>query len=309
MTFRKSCLAVLFLSCTFNVNLFAQRAVGFDFLRAFVGARPAAMSGAFIAIPNDIHSLVYNPAGLTGLSDRQGTLSYINHLLDFQSGFLAYAQPWLGGTAGVAINFFDYGSFEGKDENNLATGDFGANSVVLSASFAKQLTQVKNLSLGATAKVIRFQIDDFSETALAADFGVFYEMPDIELRFGAGVFNVGTATSAFIDTKDDLPLSFQLGASKKLAHLPLLISATILTFKDDGVDFRLGGEFTMTEQLFFRFGYNSVGQDQKVDSDKDKLAGVSIGLGFKMNAFNFDYSFSSFGEVGSLNRITLTGRF
>lgn len=262
-----------------------------------------------MAMPGDIHAVLYNPAGLAGLEKRQGTVSYVNHLLDFQSGFLAYVQPLSKGTVGFAVNFFDYGSFDGKDVNNLDTGDFGANSVVLSASYARELPMVRNLSLGGSAKFIRFQIDDFSETAVALDLGVMYEMPDNQLTFGAGVFNLGGATSAFIDTKDDLPLNVQIGVAKKLEHLPLLVSGTLLKYREESVDFRLGGEFTLTEQLLLRVGYNSIGQDQKVDTNKDKFAGVSLGLGFKMNKFNFDYSFSSFGEVGSLNRITLVGRF
>ena len=65
----------------------SQSSVGYDFLRTFVGARPSAMAGAFISVQGDIHCLAYNPAGLAALDSKQGTASYLNHLLDFQSGF------------------------------------------------------------------------------------------------------------------------------------------------------------------------------------------------------------------------------
>ncbi|MFQ5825179.1 MAG: PorV/PorQ family protein, partial [bacterium] len=199
--------------------------------------------------------------------------------------------------------------FEGKDENNLDTGEFGANSLSLSLGYSR--TVYKNLSIGGSAKYIRFQIDNLTETALAADFGVIYTIPSEEWNFGVGVFNFGTTTSAFYEggVKDNLPFNFQLGVSKRLEHLPLLVSGALVKFVDESFDFRLGGEFSLTKELFLRLGYNSVGQDQKVDTNKDRLAGVSFGLGFKVNVFNLDYSFSSFGEVGSLNRITLTGQF
>ena len=291
----------------FPTLTFAQNPVGFDFLRTFVGARPSAMAGAFVAVPGDIHNLVYNPAGLASVNKRQGTLTYLNHLLDFQSGFLAYAQPFYKGTFAAGIHFFDYGQFEGKDESNQDTGEFGSSSLTLTLSYARPL--VSNLAAGASAKLIRFQIDEFSETALAADLGVVYSFPSQMLNFGLGVFNLGTTTSAFIETKDELPLNFQFGASKRLEHLPLMVSAGLVKFKGEGIDFRVGGEFSMTEQLSLRLGYNSSGQDQKVDSSKDRLAGVSFGLGFKVKTFDVDYSFSSFGEVGGLNRITLMGQF
>ncbi len=285
----------------------AQTAVGFDFLRTHVGARPAALGGAFVAIPGDIHSLVYNPAGLARLDKRQGTLTYLNHLLDFQSGFAAYAQPVSRGAVAFSLHFLDFGQFEGRDDRNVDTGEFGASSLVAQASYARRLNPY--VSVGGSAKFIRFQIDTFTETAVAGDLGVVVEIPEENWSFGVGVFNAGTTTSAFIDTKDELPLNFQFGAAKRLEHLPLMVSAAIVKFKEESVDFRLGGEFSLTEQFLLRLGYDSVGRDQKVDTSKDRLAGVSIGLGLKINTFDLDYSFSSFGEVGTLNRLTLVGRF
>ncbi|RMD87394.1 MAG: hypothetical protein D6813_13620 [Calditrichaeota bacterium] len=298
-------LIVLFL---FPSLLFSGNPTGFNFLRTLVGARPSAMGGAFVAVPADIYDTIYNPAGLAAINTRQGTITYLNHLLDFQSGYAAYVHPLKQGTLGIGILFFDFGQFEGKDERNNDTGEFGANSLAFSLSYSTSL--IKNVYVGGSGKFIRFQIDDFNSTALALDLGLLVSFPDKLLNIGAGVFNLGKTTSAFIDTKDDLPLNIQVGLSKRLEHLPLLVSGSLVKFTDDdGVDFRLGGEFTLTEELFLRLGYNSLGRDQKVNTDKDRLAGVSIGLGFKVNKFNLDYSFSSFGEVGSLNRLTFSGRF
>jgi len=265
------------------------------------------MGGAFVAIAGDIHSVFYNPAGMSFIRERQGTLSYLNHLLDFQSGFLGYAHPLSKGTFGAAINFYDFGQFDGRDVNNEPTGDFGATGFVFSSGYSRQV--VKNVSVGATGKYIRFQIDDFTQTAVALDAGVMIYLPSQRATVGASVLNLGTTTSAFINSKDDLPVSLQFGASKTLEHLPLLISASLVKFQDDNLDFRVGGEMTLTEQLVVRLGYDSMGQDLKVNSNKDRFAGVSFGLGFKLNKFNVDYSLSSFGEVGSLNRVTLVGRF
>lgn len=286
---------------------FSQSAVGYDFLRTDIGARPSAMGGAFVAVRGDIHSINYNPAGLSALHERQGTVSYLNHLLDFQSGFLGYVQPIRKGTGAVAINFYDFGTFEGRDENDLETGDFGANGLVLSAGYSEEVLQ--NFSVGLTGKYIRFQIDNFNASAVAADLGAIYSLPQQALSFGFGIFNLGTTTSAFIDTKDDLPMNLQLGFTKNLEHLPVMVSGALVKFNDENLDFRIGGEISVSEKLLLRLGYNSVGQDQNVDTDKDKFAGVSFGFGVKLNKINLDYSLSSFGEVGSLNRLSVIGRF
>ena len=37
---------------------------GFEFLRNEVGARPAALAGAFVGIEGDLNSIFYNPAGI-----------------------------------------------------------------------------------------------------------------------------------------------------------------------------------------------------------------------------------------------------
>ncbi|MCU0645759.1 MAG: hypothetical protein MUC94_16060 [bacterium] len=65
---------------------------GYDFLRTHVGARPSAMAGAFISMTGDIHSIYFNPAGLATIPGRSATATYLNHVLDFQSGFIAYTQ-------------------------------------------------------------------------------------------------------------------------------------------------------------------------------------------------------------------------
>jgi hypothetical protein len=131
------------------------------------------------------------------------------------------------------------------------------------------------------------------------------------LNFAAGIFNIGAARTAYIQTKERLPLNFQFGLSKRLAHLPFTWSAVLLRYRDEDFRVRLGGEFEISKRLFLRFGYDSVGKDQKLDTGSmtDRLAGVSLGFGLSYNEYLFDYAFSSFGEVGSLNRLSLSVMF
>ena len=203
-------LILLFFSSLISPHIVrSENPVGFDFLRTLVGARPSAMGGAFVAIAGDIHNIAYNPAGLAMINKRQGTLTYLNHLLDFQSGFFAYAHPFANGVFAVGLHFFDFGTFEGKDINGEDTGEFGSNSFSFAVGYS--YSPIKNLSVGGMAKYIRFQIDNLTEMAIATDLGIIYSFPSRDLDLGLGVFNLGTTTSAFIETKDALPLSIQLG--------------------------------------------------------------------------------------------------
>jgi len=104
-------------------------------------------------------------------------------------------------------------------------------------------------------------------------------------------------------------MQFRAGLSKALAHLPLLIGLNFYKYNDEPWYFALGGEFTITPNLFLRLGYDSYGRDLGVDSSKDTLAGAALGAGFLWQNISFDYAYSSLGALGSLNRFTISGHF
>lgn len=283
---------------------------GFEFLRTEVGARPAAMSGAFVAVAGDPICTFYNPAGLSKISVRGGSVTYLKHLLDFHSGTLVAAIPQAWGTIGFGINYINYGEFKETSEHQPdGTGNtFGANSFEIVAS-AAQLYQ-KIISYGATIKYIRSSISNYTSDAFAISVGLIVHVPFTDdLDIGLAMFNFGRTNKPFVNTKDDLPLNFRAGFSKKLAHLPLMFSAQLYKYSDDIFQWNLGGEFTITKELSLRLGYNSLGRDQKLDLSGDKFAGVNMGLGFQWRKYRIDYAFSSMGEVGSLNRFTLSAVF
>jgi len=282
--------------------------IGFQFLRTQVGARPSAMGGAFLAIPGDVHNVFYNPAGIMAIKERSAAFSYLNDLLDFATGSVGFVQPKLGpGTLGAGILYKDYGEFVKTDITGEEIGTFGANSIALSAVYA--IEPYPNLHAGASAKYIRAAIDNYSADAVAMDAGVMFTIPSQMLTFAAGVFNLGSATSAFITTKDDLPFNFRAGVSKRLAHLPLLIGFNVYKYSEEIWHGAVGGEFTLTDYLFLRLGYDNRGRDLDVGSTNDHFAGAAVGMGLLWRELQFDYAFTSYGEMGSLNRFSISGRF
>ena len=309
MKSRTIILIIIFKIVANNMGYSSEMA-GFNFLRTDVGARYSALAGAAVAIPGDVHSVYYNPAGLAILGKRVASATYLKHVLDFHAGFMGYAQQVKGiGVIGGGINYIDYGTFDETDDQGKKSGrTFGANNFVVTASLSNVL--FSHLLAGASVKYIRSSIDQYSAEAYAFDLGLIYRVPfTSDLDIGLAVLNIGQSVSAFIDTKEDLPLKLIGGFSKRLAHLPLLFNASIYKHIDDDFQFNIGGEFTLIEGLFLRFGYNSTGRDQKVKGDLDSIAGFSLGFGFHWNYYNLDYAFSSMGEVGSLNRVTFSTNF
>lgn len=282
--------------------------VGFQFLKTHIAARPAAMGGAFLAINGDVNSLYYNPAGIAAIDKRSASFTYLNDLLDFNTGFVGIVEPAVGpGNAGVSVLFRDYGTFQRRDNDGQEIGEFNANAVSFAATYAME--PMPNLAVGASVKYMRFSIDNYAADAVAVDGGISYTIPSQQLCFAFGYFNAGQATSAFIDTKEKLPASFKAGFSKRLAHLPLLLSFNMYKYNDEDWHGALGGEFTLSPNVFLRLGYDQFGRNLRVEGGNDKFAGAAVGFGLLWNNLNIDYSFSSYGEIGSLNRFTVSGRF
>jgi len=281
---------------------------GFQFLKMQVGARAAGMAGAFAAIPNDIHGLFYNPASVAGITQNTAGFSYQDDLLDFNSGFMGYVRPDVGpGNLGISMLYRDYGMFDKTDIDGNVVGDFSANNLALAGSYA--MHPLENVYAGASVKYIRGNIENYSADAIAFDAGAMYLIPSQQLGFALNVSNLGFMLSQYMDAEDSLPLQVRLGLSKRLAHLPLLLGLNLYRYSDSDWYFSLGGEFTLTDGLFLRLGYDSYGRGLAMDSSKDTFAGAAIGLGAQWNKLSFDYAYTTLGELGGLNRFTLSGHF
>ncbi len=291
-------------------SLFAQSApIGYAFLRTSVGARPSAMASSFVAMSNDPHCIFYNPAGLGDIPKRTASFGYLNHILDIQNFAGVYVMPLRAGTVGVGVQYTSYGEFARMNEFGQELGTFGSSSAVIYLSYA-QMRANKRVQLGVNLKYIRSELDNFSSDAYAFDLGVIYHSTFLgNMDFGGGLFNLGGVISAFDQTKERLPFNYQIGVAKRLEHLPLRYSLALVGYSEEDLRFRAGGEFNLSTGLFLRLGYDSIGSDQKVGTSSDRFAGLSLGLGLEYRQYKFDYGISSFGEVGSLNRLSLSMTF
>ena len=308
MRMQRTFFVTLFISFTCSVFAYSPGTSGFQFLKMQVGARAAGMGGAFLAVPGDVNALFYNPAGIAAVAKKSASFSYHNDLLDINSGFIGYVHPGVGpGAIGASVLYRDYGSFAKTDVTGQELGSFSSNYFSLMGSYG--LNVLKNLTAGGSLKYAQGMIDNYSSSAIAVDAGVLYSIPQEQLTLALGFYNVGTTLNAFVDAKDPLPMQLRLGLAKRLAHLPLLIGFNAYKYNDEPWYFALGGEFTITDNLFLRLGYDTFGRDLDVDSSKDTLAGAAIGFGFLWKNVAFDYSYSSLGALGALNRFTLSGQF
>jgi hypothetical protein len=287
----------------------------FDFLRNDVSARPAALAGSFVSVTNDPTSIFYNPAALGTLNAPTGSIGFFKHLLDINTGYLAYSQAFEDiGTFGAGIIYTNYGSFTETDELGTTLGSFNASDVAFSVGYSTTLDE--NLWCGAAVKFIYSSIATYHSTALAGDIGLLYVVPESKATVGVSVRNIGGQLSTYLGVREDLPLDITVGGSIVPKGLPLLLNVNLHRLNDQTDSFierfrafSIGGEFTLSKSLQLRIGYdNDKRQDLNIGTSTG-LAGFSAGLGISVKQYRLDYAISSLGKVGELHRISVSSTF
>jgi len=292
--------------------IYAQNNTTYNFLKLDVDARSSAMAGNSVSVTNDVNGIFYNPATLTSLGKPQASIGFYKYLLDINSGNAAYTQKYKDiGYFGVGLRYFNYGTFDKYDESFNNLGTFSANDFALTLTYANKY--IENLSYGASLKLIYSNIDIYKSTAVAADLGLLYQIPETQWNFGLSLLNIGTQISSYADTRENLPLDLRIGFNKRLEHLPLTFYFSISNlldkkdkFLDRFKDVRLGGEFILSDNIYLRLGYNNQQRQDLKTGSATGIAGFSAGLGIKIEEkYLIDYAYNSLGKIGSTHRINV----
>ncbi len=163
-----------------------------EFLNIGVDAAGLGMSRSVVATTNDVNAIYWNPAGLVGIKDTQGTLmhaSYFAGIANFNHA--AFAKPIDEKSAfGVSLIRFGVDDILNTTELIDSQGNINFNRISLFSSvdyafnvaYAKQLA-FKNLKFGANAKVIRRIIGDFA-SAWGVGFDAGLQLDYKSFKFG-----------------------------------------------------------------------------------------------------------------------------
>ncbi|HKZ22146.1 MAG TPA: PorV/PorQ family protein [candidate division Zixibacteria bacterium] len=278
----------------------------YTFLRVGPLARVQAMGGAYTGLADDEGSLFYNPSGLAKIKDKTYLLSYSNYITDVQSGFVGLIYPLKNNRSiGVSFNYLNWGDIVETDSFNNTLGTFAPTDIAFSISGATVVNP--SFDAGATVKIIFEKLSDYSTSALAVDLGGIYTAADGRTRFGVTVLNFGKQMKAAGSRKESLPTVYKIGFSHHLKELPLVVAGDLNKPRDNNFYINLGGEFVHFKNLLLRMGWSSNSGDIKDVSESGSLAGFGFGLGFLLNKFKLDYSYSSFADLGSVHRFTIAG--
>jgi hypothetical protein len=295
-----------------------------------VGARPAAFSGAFTALADDVHSLYYNPAGLASLGRPEVTAYYAKLFPDLsdQSNaamtFMAYGQPlrkdrnWGGFGAG-------WSEFKVDDlfkERSLITGygrdlpwmglSLGGNVKVLQRVFG-ETPDTQNAIQGANPAGRLGMADPLfnggrSAQAISLDLGMTAH-PSPNLSLGASLSNLN-GPDLGLASPDRVPLLTRLGAAYKFPFLRAHMDITRRSYIKQEPDHRIlaGAERSW---LLNRYGEVAVRAGAGVGSRGFRQ--TTFGLGYEVNGIGVDYVFimplGGLTDTGNNHQISLSFRF
>ena len=165
---------------------------GAQFLKIPVGARAAALGGAFTSSGDDASALFWNPAGIVGVKGGALTVSHEEWWAGSRLNHAAYVQSFGEiGSFGLSFTMMAMDKTEvTTEEDPEGTGQyFDAQDLMLGITYARKLTD--DFSVGITAKYVHQRIWNESASGFAVDVGTQYHIGFSDLRLGMSVTNFG----------------------------------------------------------------------------------------------------------------------
>lgn len=279
------------------------------FLQVPIGARPTAMGGAYLGLSDDGSGPLFNPAGLTDLSQRLIGSSYRAMQLDRSLGYASVIFPARGQSV-LGINWLYAGSGKvaARDRNGRKLGfDLSFNNNAIGVLFAKRFEDY----FAAGIKMTYFQADfaDMTAFSVGLDFGLMLyvsrlvdrerrdRMPIQDIRVGLTIKNLGGnfpwnsgdylasrgSSELGAVQNDNIPVEIGLGGSARFFKRKLVLAVDFLKNVEQGPRLHAGTEFFIVPEFALRGGY----------SDGRLTTGGGYIFDFWNKTMAIDYAFST----------------
>ena len=295
---------------------------GLQFLKVDVGARAAAMGGAYLVAGYDATSMFYNPAGIANISsDFDIFAGQTQWIADIKYNTAAIVKNFENiGAIGISFIIADYGDniigtqVAANDKGYVETGNLDVGAYAIGLSYAKQLTE--KFTVGAQIRYVGQNLGENlmadgntvenKVNGLSFDFGTIFYPGFKSFRFGVSVRNF-SADYQYEEESFELPLTFAIGVAMNVLDFTemrnedhsLLVTVDAIHPRDYSERINLGAEYWFNNMFALRGGY-------KFNYDEE---GLTAGLGVKLNIskmnLKLDYSYTDFGVFNSVNRFSV----
>src|SRR5260221_3260862 len=107
---------------------------GNSLLKIAVGARPAAMGEAYLALSDDSSGYYWNPAGAAQITMPEVSLMHLAYFGDVNYETVGFAMPWAGQGIGLGITWLNVAPFNSTLDPSAVQGS--ASDYSLTAAYA-----------------------------------------------------------------------------------------------------------------------------------------------------------------------------
>jgi hypothetical protein len=293
-----------------------------SFLRIGIGARPAAMAGAYVAICDGIIACAWNPAGLVHLDRSEVAFNHAAWPADITYNHMAYGLPLEMFAGAIALQFGSLSTdlIETTEDHPYGTGrEFSFSDWLVGVTIAKRFTD--KFSGGFAVKYLveemGVEVGGPTTSAFALDAGTYYEIGPKNMRLAVALVNFGpdmTPGGKYVKRTGIVgaealyqgfapATEFKFGIAFEPVVTPWLESLVDIEMMhpaDNEETFRFGGEAVILKALALRAGY-----DEGADEMKMSLGAGVISRLYSREAV-FDYAATFTDHLGTVHRFSLT---
>jgi hypothetical protein len=302
----------------------------YQFLNLVTSPRQAALGGKTVTIYDyDVNQAIFNPATINPEMDNHLSVNYGSYFGEVSYGTAAYAYTWDRHvqTLHMGVNYVNYGTFEGRDEAGLVTGDFTGSEIAVSFGYAFNIPWT-DIYVGANGKLISSTLESYNSLGGAIDVGAIYIDDVNDINIGLSIRNIGMQFSTYAGQQEPLPLEIIAGISQEVENVPIRWHLTLENLQQWNIAFSnpnraeqgIEGESTEEKVSFFnnalrhviigaelfpqksfnlRVGYNFRKGEELRIVDQRNFSGISAGLSLRFNTLRFDYSYSRYTLAGN----------
>ncbi|MBI1807623.1 MAG: hypothetical protein HYR76_11285 [Ignavibacteria bacterium] len=248
------------------------------FERTEVGARPAALGNAYVALSDDAWAIFFNVGGLSQLSSREVSCCYSPQpfgLSELSTVGAAVVLPTHTGVVGIGVRRYGYEMYR---------------EVSTSLSYSNTLS---GMDVGVSVCYHSVSIKNYgSAGTIGLDAGAMIRIAS-GWRWGISMKNLNAPRIGI--SKENLPQSFSTGVMySPSVDVRLMLDVQKEVLFDPSP--RFGFEYWLIDAVAFRGGVS------------DTPSQFSGGVGIRYGIFCFDYAFTTHQELGGTHQVSVTIR-
>lgn len=315
-----------------------------EFLNVGVGARALSMANANVASVNDVTAGYWNPAGLNlQTSNLQVGLMHAEYFAGIAKYDFIGASKRIDSNSVAGLTFIRFGVDNIPNTTELidANGNvdysrlksFNAVDAAVLLSYARNITKIKGLKIGANAKIIRRKLGEFGGAwGFGLDAGAMYDYKN--WRFAAmGRDITGTFNAWSYNLSDEVKQTYAITGNEIPSNsvevtVPKLILGVTRTWNVWKDRISLGGEINFINTfdgkrntvvktktwsmepafglevgykgfVFLRGGMGNIQKAKNITGGDVTTVQPNIGVGIKYKIFALDYAMTNIGNVST----------